>query len=221
MSNIYKQIINYQYGNDDNQNKLFPIPKYPYLQYNNNANYNIQLSNPSSFLTKAHLISLENNLPSYEQYKDMKLLYTLTKDGASLRTLYDKAEGYHSLIIFIKDDMGNIFGGYSNEGLKCRPNKFYGNGETFLFSFYTGDDIHIFLPTGHDENYIYSDSNILCFGCSNESFSLYLKDNFLNGYSKKTETFNNPPLNININNDIENDFIITDIEMYTFQTTDS
>ena len=139
ISNIFKQIISYQYGNDDYQNKLFPIRKYPYLQYNNNPNYNIQLSNPRcSFLTKAHLISLENNLQSYEQYKDMKLLYTLTKNGASLRTLYDKAKGYHSLIIFIKDDKGNIFWGYSNEGLQCRPNKFYGNGETFLFSFYTG-----------------------------------------------------------------------------------
>ena len=36
---------------------------------------------------------------------------------------------------------------------------------------------------------------------------------------KKNRKVNNPPLNININNDIENDFIITDIEMYTFQTT--
>ena len=189
------------------------------MKYSNNANYNIKLSKPSSFLTIHHLNSLENNLPSNEQYKDMQLLYHLTKDGASLRTLYDKAEGYHSLIIFIKDDKGNIFGAYSNEGLKCNPNKFYGNGETFLFSYYTGDDIHIFLPTGHDENYIYSDSNILCFGCNNDSFSLYIKENFLNGYSKKTDTFNNPPLNVNSNNDIENDFIIADIEMYTFQAT--
>lgn len=147
----------------------------------------------------------------------MKLLYSLKKDGSNLSTLYNKAEGFHSLIMFIKDDKGNIFGAYSNSGLYCNPNKFYGNGETFLFTYYFGTDIHIFLPTGYDENYIYSDSNILCFGGNDESFALYIKENFLNGYSKKTETFNNLPLNINMPNDIENDFIIFDIELYTFQ----
>ena len=68
----------------------------------------------------------------------------------------------------------------------------------FYLVFILGFYIHIFLPTGSDENYIYSDSNILCFGCSNESFSLYLKDNFLKGYSKKTETFNFSRIFMNI-----------------------
>jgi len=44
--------------------------------------------------------------------------------------------------------------------------KFYGTGETFVFSFYKGDRIHSYASTGLNDYYIYTDMEMIAFGCS-------------------------------------------------------
>jgi hypothetical protein len=53
-----------------------------------------------------------------------------------------------------------------SEAFKNKDNNFYGTGETFLYTFYKGERIHIYQSTGLNEYYVYSDNNMLCFGCS-------------------------------------------------------
>lgn len=93
----------------------------------------------------------------------------------------------------IKDDSENVFGVYCTEQLKI-GNHFYGSGESFLFSFYKTEKIHCFHTTGYNDHFMYSDEKILAFGCSDNYFSLNIQDDFLNGYSKTTQTFNNAML---------------------------
>lgn len=71
---------------------------------------------------------------------------------------------------------------------------FYGSGETFLFYFDSLGRIHAYEGKGINEYYIYSDMKILAFGCSNNSFALCIDQDFLKGYTKETETFDNKPL---------------------------
>ena len=204
---IISEIENYNNYNN------FIYSEYPYFKEENKTNYIPELSKKSEILNKNQISDLHNNLPNYEQYKKMNLLYSLIHDGSSIKTFLNKTNGYKSLILFIKDNNNCIFGAYSNEGFKYNPKKLYGTGETFIFSFFNTNKIHIYLSTEENERYIYSDYNRISFGCSDENFSLSLEDDFQRGYSKKTKTFHNPSLTLSS----DNNFTILNIECYTFQ----
>jgi len=96
-------------------------------------------------------------------------------------------------ILVLKDDEGNVFGTFNSEAFK-ESSKFYGTGETFLFSFYKTEKIHCFHSTGINDHFIYSDKDIIGFGSSDNYFSLQIKDDLLKGYSKTTQTYKNPCL---------------------------
>ena len=44
--------------------------------------------------------------------------------------------------------------------------KFYGTGESLVFSFYKGDRIHSYASTGANDYFIYTDDIMIAFGCS-------------------------------------------------------
>jgi hypothetical protein len=59
---------------------------------------------------------------------------------------------------------------------------------------------------------MYCDDEQVCFGCSDDYFSLALRNNLLDGYSKYTQTYNNESLN---NKD---KFIIIKLEVWGFKS---
>jgi hypothetical protein len=184
---------------------------YPYFIPQPTTNFLPHLSVPSSILNTYQIKNLHNNLPYYDQFKHWTRLYCLSRDGTSIKTFYNKAQPGSSLLI-VKDDLGNVFGAYSPEEYKCNPNKFYGTGETFLFSFYKTDSVRCFLTTGENDNYIYSDNNRISFGCSDDCFSLSIEDDFWKGYTATTKTFQNPLLTQN------ESFTVVNVELWTFQS---
>ena len=196
-----------------NNNNYNLIDFYPYFINNNlKIDFIPKTNKLSDILNINHLIEIENNLFYYEQYKNLKLLYSLKKDGTNFKTFYNKCEGYCHLLLVIKDNNNNIFGVYTNNEIKSFPNNFYGNNEIFLYSFYNSEKINVFLSTEFNENYIYSDYNRISFGCSDENFSLSIEKDFLKGYSKKTKTFNN--LSLTNSNEY---FYIINVELWTFE----
>ena len=207
INEIISEIENYNISN-------FNTGNYPYFTEENKTNFIPKLSKESEIINNYQLIDLHNNLPYNEQYKDMTLLYSLTHDGSSIKTFLNKTNNYKSLILFIKDNFNSIFGAYTNEGFKYNPNKLYGNGETFIFSFFDSNKIHIYLSTEENERYIYTDYNRVSFGLTGENFSLSLENDFEYGYSKQTKTFHNPSLSLSP----DNNFTILNIECYTFQS---
>ena len=182
---------------------------YPYFKILNNCNFIPVLSSPSEILSEIQIRELHSRLPYYLQYLNFQLVYSISKDGCALRTFYQKIKDINNSIIVIKDDNGNIFGVFSTEMYHIQR-EFYGTGETFLFTFYNGSRIHVFNSTGKNENYIYSDEKQIAFGCSDNYFSLTLENDFYSGYSKPTQTFNNPILNR------AEKFIIIKLECWTF-----
>ena len=183
---------------------------YPYFKIQNTCQYIPQLSEQSEIFTAEKLKELHQCLPYYHQYCNLKLLYSISKDGCALKTFYQKMEGINDSILIVKDDSDNVFGAYGSEGYSPLG-KFYGTGETFLFTFYTGNRIHVFNSTGVNEHYIYSDDNQVAFGCSDDYFSLALENDFYSGYSKTTQTFRNQVLNN------KEKFIIIKLECWGFQ----
>ena len=200
---LYKNI--YFYNKKQNNNA-----DYPFFKNQNTGNFIPKLNIESKILNIKKLKEIHSNLPYYHQYKNFNLIYNMSKDGTQIKTLYNKSKEIINSILFIKDDNNCIFGAYISEELICKFHEFYGTAETFLFTFYDTNKIHIYYPTRENDYYIYSDDKRLCFGCSDNKFSLCVENDFYNGYTGKTNTFDNELLSK------KEKFQPIEIELYTF-----
>jgi len=184
---------------------------YPYFRIQNTINFLPKLNVESEILNEQLLKELHCRLPYYHQFSNWKRLYSLSKDGCALKTLINKTQENQNTILIVKDDENNIFGAYASEAFELSGN-FYGTGETFLFSFFKDNRIHVYNSTGINENYIYGDEKQIAFGCSDDYFSLTLENDLYDGYSRMTQTYKNQRLNGN-----KDKFIIIKLEVWTFQ----
>ena len=184
---------------------------YPFFRSQNTIKFIPKLSKESEILNKNQLRELHANLPYYHQYKNLVLLYSISIDGTLFKTFYEKSKEYQNTILIVKDDTDNIFGAYISDYFQCLFNEFYGTAETFLFTFFKSNRIHIFNATRENEYYIYSDDKKLAFGCSDNNFSLMFDNDFWNGFTGKTKTYNNLPLSEKEN------FIVVKLVLWSFQ----
>ena len=201
---ILEAVEKYQTG------KQSQTDNYPYFTSHNTAQYLPKLNIPSEIFSSIQLKELHSKLPYYHQYTNLKRVFSISVDGCALRSFYDKCEKVNNSILVLKDEDGNIFGGYASEAWSPKYT-FYGTGECFLFTYYKENRINIFSSTGQNDHYMYGDDEQICMGCSDDYFSLSLRNNFLDGYSKSTKTYNNESLN---NKD---KFTIVKLELWTFE----
>ena len=185
------------------------LDNYPYFTAQNTAQYLPKLNVPSEIFNSIQLKELHSKLPYYHQYTNLRRVFSISVDGCALRSFYDKCEGVSNSILVIKDEDGNIFGGYASEVWQPKFN-FFGTGECFLFSYFKENRINVYNSTGENEHYMYGDNDQICMGCSDDYFSLSLRNNLLDGYSKKTKTYNNECLND------KDKFTIVKLELWTF-----
>ena len=191
-----------------NDNSVYS--EYPYFRIQNAVQYLPKIDKPSDILSTEQLRELHSRLPAYHQYANLYKIFSISVDGSSLKTLYNKCEGITNSVLIIKDDDGNIFGAYASEEY-APSSKFFGTGECFLFTFYKLNKIHVYCSTGINDSYMYCDNEQISFGCSDDYFSLCLRNNLLDGYSRYTKTYNNEPLN---NKD---KFVIYKLEIFGFK----
>ena len=182
---------------------------YPYFRTTTKGDFLPKLDVPSDILSAYQLKELYEFLPDSHQYSDLYRVFSISIDGSSLRTFYDKCQDINNSILVVKDEEGNIFGAYASEGFE--PNKnFVGTGECFLYSFFKGNKINVFSSTGINRFYMYCDDEQVCFGCSDDYFSLALTKDFLEGYTHTTQTYQNTPLSS------KDKFIIVKLELWAF-----
>ena len=192
--------------------KINDSDSYPYFTPNNAAQYLPKLNVPSDIFTIIQLKELHSKLPYYHQYTNLRRVFSISVDGCALRSLYDKCEGINNSILVVKDEEGNTFGGYVSEAWKPKFT-FYGTGECFLFTYFKENRIYTYNSSGQNDHYMYGDNDQICMGCSDDYFSLSLRNNFLDGYSKSTKTYNNECLN----DKNKDKFTIVKLELWTFE----
>ena len=78
---LYKNI--YFYNKKQNNNG-----DYPFFKNQNTGNFIPKLNIESNILNKKKLKEIHSNLPYYQQYKNFKLIYNMSKDGTQLKTLF-------------------------------------------------------------------------------------------------------------------------------------
>jgi len=91
--------------------------------------------------------------------------------------------------------------------------KCFGTGESFVFTFHTGDDVQVYPATGNNSMYQYHDKQCLAVGGDQHSgrFALYLDDTFRKGMSSKTKCYNSEVLSH------APDFLCQDLEVWAFK----
>ena len=183
---------------------------YPYFNPKHPVKYLPRLDVPSEILNNTQLKEIHTYLPYFHQYVSLYRLFSLSVDGSALKSLYKKCEGIKNSILVIKDDEGNIFGGYASD-VFYPSSTFCGSPDSFLFTFYKEDKIHVYKATEINDHYMYCDNEQICFGNTDDYFSLCLKNNLLDGYSKTTTTYQNKPLNV------KDKFVIVKMEIWGFK----
>ena len=194
---------------DHTKNKDKSYGNYPYFRTKTKSDFIPKLNVPSEILSSFQLKELYEFLPDSHQYSDLYRVFSMSVDGCALKTFYNKCQDINNSILVIKDDDDNIFGAYASECFEPTKN-FSGTGECFLFTFFKGNKIHVFNSTGINRFYMYCDDEQVCFGCSDDYFSLALTKDFLEGYTHTTQTYQNMPLSS------KDKFIIVKLELWAF-----
>lgn len=198
-----KSIINYKSKPIIKNLKLFgvlPEESNEDAEFEEVPEYIPKLLEDSEILTNEHFLQILDYLPPTLKLRNWKLTYSNIKHGSSLNTLFYKCEESGPNILVIQDFKGWVFGGFCSCSWE-RSQKFYGNGENFLFSFKNTKKMNSFTWTGDNYHFQYSDSDGLVLGAG-EHYGLYVKGDLLSGNSHWCSTFNNDILSSDIDFDI-------------------
>jgi hypothetical protein len=90
------------------------------------------LQEPSVILDPSHLAALCGALPARFKLRKWQLVYSTSRHGTSLATLYRKASQQAPCVLVVRDSGGHVFGAFTPEAWRIAP-RFYGTGETFVF----------------------------------------------------------------------------------------
>lgn len=85
-------------------------------------------------LTEARSELLREVLPIYMQDETLVLLYSILSHGSDMASFFSQSKGYPYSVIIIQACSGEIFGGFA-AGMWKQANKYYGDGESFVFHF--------------------------------------------------------------------------------------
>lgn len=107
-------------------------------------------SDKSEILSDLKISNLVENFPSMMKTMDWTLVYSVNRDGVSVGTFFEKCRDWRYTLLVIKDTNGYVFGGFCCETWK-QSTKFYGTGESFIYTFKNGDDITVYDWTGEND----------------------------------------------------------------------
>ena len=141
-------------------------------------------------------------IPGLYRATDPKLIFANYKHGRSLRTLYSKMKDYEemSCLILIKATNGSCFGVFKSRELINTHEHFIRDSDMFLFKLYPEEKNY--PSTGLNDLHFMSTDQQLVFGCGDNGFGLLIKDEFRNGMSCPSTTFDNEVLCTNRNTSV-------------------
>ncbi|ESO01984.1 hypothetical protein HELRODRAFT_65810 [Helobdella robusta] len=135
------------------------------------------------------------------------LVYSTEVHGRSLTTLYSRVKYSHDAenILVIKDFHQSIFGAFLTSSVRL-SDRYYGNGECFLFSFQP--IFQKFDWSGSNNWFIKGNEDSIMIGGGGGRIGLWLMEDLCRGRSDICATFNNIPLTLS------KDFSILSLEIW-------
>ncbi|ELU17867.1 hypothetical protein CAPTEDRAFT_218966 [Capitella teleta] len=167
-----------------------------------------ELSESSNIMDEEHIRRLCFHLPARAEGYPWNLVYSSDRHGFSLKTLYRNMNDIDSpILLVIKDTRDHVFGGIVPCALKISDH-FYGNGESFLFTFFP--DFKKFPWTGHNNYFLKGNTESMSVGAGEGSFGLWLDGDLYHGRSQSCKTYSNDILSET------EDFVIKGLEAWSF-----
>jgi len=146
----------------------------------------------SKLIQESEFKKLLRSLPFQLEDSKWKLLYCSAIHGVSMNTFYMKIQNSPQSFILIQDDNNHVFGGYNPESWRI-DTKFYGTGESFVFSI--RPEFIIYPWTKANDLFVYSTLDIIGMGGGQSgNFAFYLENQFSRGISKTSNTYLNRQL---------------------------
>ncbi|XP_022244295.1 oxidation resistance protein 1-like isoform X2 [Limulus polyphemus] len=169
----------------------------------------IELLEESDILTEEHCKKLALHLPPRAEGYPWTLIYSSSKHGFSLKTLYREMLKFETpVILVIADTEKTVFGALTSCSLKISEH-FYGTGESFLFTF--SPELKCYHWTGDNMYFIKGNKDSLAIGAGDGQFGLWLDGDLFHGRSHKCKTYENETLSTH------EDFVVKAIEAWGFE----
>jgi hypothetical protein len=150
----------------------------------------IELDGESDVLGAYELREIVAAAPPRYRLNRWRLLYSMTRMGVSLKTMYRAVEDARGTIVLLRDQGGKVFGAYASESWKPRAG-YYGSGESFVFEF--APAFRRYAWTGDNSFFMMSSADALAVG-GGSNFAFFVDKEILNGTSGACTTFNSPRL---------------------------
>ena len=107
-------------------------------------------SEKSEIMSDVQISNMIENLPTMLKMADWNLAFSINRDGVSMSTFFQQCREWRYALIVVKDTNGWIFGGFTCETWK-KSNKFYGTGESFLYTLKDGSEPEVLRWTGEND----------------------------------------------------------------------
>jgi len=155
------------------------------------------------------LATLWSWLPARYRIKEPRRLFCSSVNGFNLGTLVLKCGKTAPTIMIAKTKKGRVFGVFvSTEWQKS--NEYRGSGEMFIFSL--TPKMRKYPWTKDNSFFMRMENKSIMFG-GGTGCALFLDDELFHGYSERTETFDNEPLNGSDGRDFE----CVEVEVFGFK----
>lgn len=151
-----------------------------------------ELIGETEILTDQHRRAIFKILPPRAEGYSWSLIFSASQHGFSLQSLYRTMAKYETpVLLIIQDTENNVFGAMTSCILKMSDH-FYGNGESFLFTFFP--EFKVFKWTGENVFFIKGNTESLAIGAGEGLFGLWLDGDLYHGRSHCCKTYNNDTL---------------------------
>ncbi|XP_014668482.1 PREDICTED: oxidation resistance protein 1-like isoform X2 [Priapulus caudatus] len=167
-----------------------------------------ELIGPTEILNESSIRKLMQNLPARAEGYSWSLIYSTSRDGFSLKSLYRSMQGMDTpVLLIVKDTYENVCGAITSCALKMSDH-FYGTGESMLFTFYP--EFKTFHWTGDNGFFIKGNKDSLSIGAGDGQFGLWFDSDLYHGTTHSCKTYDNDTLTSN------EDFVIKALECWGF-----
>jgi len=166
------------------------------------------MSNPSDVLEPGVCAQLVRAMPARNRMSDWQLLYSTSLHGFSLQTFFALVGKSSPTLLAIRDSYDNVFGCYAASPWVSTGHRYYGTGETFLFSAHP--HFAVYKWTHANSFFQLSSLDNLAVGGGGH-FGLWIDSEFHTGTTGRSETFDNEPLTV------DGDFRCIAFEAWTFR----
>lgn len=162
----------------------------------------------SDTLREEDIRRISKNFPARLIGANWRLVFSTSKHGFSLGSLYRKFQGETSCcLIVIEDTEDEVFGALVSCPISERDH-FYGTGESFLFT--CQPNWRLYTWSGENQLFVRATSSDLVVGAGEGQFGIWLDRDLYKGRSQTCQTYQNEPLSQ------LGDFIVKSIECWTF-----